>query len=353
LTVLEPPAELIGLPKQPDGVPWPTKEWPRGPLPSHVDAESLESLLDRAFGPDPDPGFHESFATLVVHRGQLVVERYGPNIDATTPLLSWSMAKSVTHALVGILVAEGRLDPAERAPVPEWSDPADPRSHITLDHLLHMTDGLEFNETYAIDDADAEWSHCVDMLFGAGKDAPAAYALARPALHQPGTVFNYSSGTTNIVAHIVCDLIGRGNQAVAWMREHLFSLIGMNSASPGFDERGDFVGSSYLHATAEDWARFGLLNLRGGVWDGREVIPPKWVDAARSTRAQDNDGKFYGSHWWTSEDGRGRFYASGFEWQRVACIPSSDLVVVRLGKTPEESYETPRAWFEELIEAFD
>ncbi|MEQ8842840.1 MAG: serine hydrolase [Acidimicrobiales bacterium] len=355
MSLLDPPVTLHPLPPQADDVPWPTTDWPTGPIPDSVDRDALDALLDRAFGPDPDPGFGESHATIVVKSGRIVVERYGLDIDETTPLLSWSMAKSVTHALVGILVEAGRLAPDERAAVPEWSDPDDPRHGITLRHLLRMTDGLEFNEAYALPASGegAPWSHCIDMLFGEGMDDPAGYAAARPLAHPPGTVFNYSSGTSNIVARIVGDLIGRGDEARTWMHEHLFAPIGMTSADPRFAESGDFVGSSYLYATARDWARFGLLHLRGGHWDDRQLVPAEWVDSGRATRARDVDGGEYGEHWWTSSDGRGRFYASGFEWQRVACVPSSDLVVVRLGKTAEEDYPTPVAWFDELLALFD
>ncbi len=357
MTILQQPDDLVPLPSQPPDAPWPTDAWVRGPLAPEVDESELERLLDRAFGPTPEPGFGESHATILVHRGRLVAERYGPGVDETTPLLSWSMAKSITHALVGILVDQGRLDLHGPAPVAEWADEKDPRHHITLDHLLRMVDGLDFNETYSLP-ADAEandtdWSHCIDMLFGAGADAPARYAAARPLRHEPGTVFNYSSGTTNIVARVVGDLIGRGAEATAWMHEHLFEPIGMTSATPTYDTDGNFVGSSYLHATARDWARFGLLHLRGGAWNGRQVIPRAWVDYGRATRAiDDEDATRYGAHWWTADDETGRFHASGFEWQRVVCVPSSDLVAVRLGKTPETDYATPREWFDEVIALF-
>ncbi len=355
MPILEPPASLHPLPPQPTGTPWPTTEWPIGPVPDGVDAAALQALLDRAFGADPDPGFGESFATIVVKSGRIVAERYGPGVDESTPLLSWSMAKSITHALVGLLVDEGRLDPDARAAVPEWADANDPRHEITLRQLLRMTDGLSFNETYKIPDdgGDAPWSHCIDMLFGEGQADPAAYTAARPLTHPPGTHFNYSSGTSNLVARIVGDHIGRGDDARAWMHQHLFEPIGMHSADPQFADSGDFIGSSYLYATARDWARFGLLYLRGGEWDGRRILPRQWVDDARTTRARDEDGAEYGEHWWTYPDGRGRFFASGFEWQRVACVPTSDLVVVRLGRTPEDDYPTPVAWFDELIALFD
>jgi len=330
-----------------------------GDLPDFVDADVFGALVDRAFGPQPEPAFGESHALLVVHHGRIVAERYGPGYDETTPLLSWSMAKSVLHALVGILADQGRLDPNAPAAVPEWSGPDDPRAAITLIDLLRMVDGLDFNETYALPDPqstdkpETAWSHCIDMLFGAGAADVAGYASGRPLAAAPGTRFNYSSGTSNIVARIVGDLIGGPTKAPDWMCSHLFDPIGMTSAQATFDAAGTFVGSSYFHATARDWARFGLLYLRGGKWDGHQVVPRDWVDQCRQTTAIDDDGGRYGTHWWTTDDGRGTFYASGFEIQRVICVPANDLVVVRLGKTPQELYETPKSWLNDLIALFD
>ncbi|MEO0492117.1 MAG: serine hydrolase [Actinomycetota bacterium] len=348
-----PLADLPPLPPQPTGVPWPTTDWSTGSLPDHVDAIELEGILDRAFGDEPDPGFGESHATVVVHEGRIVAERYGGEATPETPLLSWSMAKSVTHSLVGILVDQGRLDLDAPAPVPAWAN--DERHEITLRHLLRMVDGLDFNETYAIpaDGEDAAWSHCIDMLFGDGVDDVAGYTIGRPRKHAPGAVFNYSSGTTNVVARIVGDIIGAPDAMRAWMNETLFHPIGIRSADPTFDAAGTFVGSSYLHMTARDWARYGLLHLRGGAWDGAQVLPRDWVEDERRAWAVDDEGNHYGTHWWVAEDGRGTFFCSGFELQRVLCVPTTDLVVIRLGKTPEADYDTPKAWLEEIIALFD
>ena len=356
MAILEPVPldQLPALPSQPAGVPWPTREWPTGSLPDRVRSTDLEAILDRAFGAEPDPGFGESHALIVVHEGRIVAERYGGDSTPDTPLLSWSMAKSVVHSLVGILVETGRLSPDEAAPIATWAD--DSRSAITLRHLLRMADGLDFNEVYALPDDDADdvgWSHCIDMLFGAGTDDVAGYAMARPAKHPPGSAFNYSSGTTNIVARIVGDVVGGPDAMRTWMNEALFRPIGITSADPTFDATGTFVGSSYLHMTARDWARYGLLNLRGGTWDETQIVPRAWVEDARRAWAVDDEGNHYGTHWWVGDDERGSFWCSGFEFQRVLCVPTSDLVVVRLGKTPEEDYETPRAWLNEIVALFD
>ena len=363
MTILDPvPVDhLPPLPSQPAGVPWPTREWPTGSLPDHVDPSELEELLAQAFGGKPDPRFGASYATIVVHHGRIVAERYGPDVTPDTPLLSWSMAKSVTHSLVGILVDQGRLELDAPAPVDAWrTDPADPRSRITLRQLLRMTDGLDFNEEYTIDESgdshgpdDPGWSHCIDMLFGTGASDVAGYAAARPARHEPGTAFNYSSGTTNIVSRIISDRVGDRDALRAWMDEVLLAPIGIRTAEPTFDDAGTFVGSSYLHMTARDWARYGLLNLRGGEWDGTQVLPRAWVEDGRRAWAVDDDGSHYGTHWWVHEDGRGTFFCSGFEIQRVICVPTSDLVIVRLGKTPQEDYDIPKRWLDDIIALFD
>lgn len=367
MTILDPPdGPLVELPRQPAGVAWPTTAWPTGDPDPDIDTDLLERLLDRAVGSDADPDLAVTSAVVVVHQGRLVAERYGTDregepVDADSRLLSWSMAKSVTHALVGVLVGEGRLDPDAPAPVGEWADPDDPRHTITVDHLLRMVDGLDFCESYelAAEGADdVPFSHCIDMLFGAGADDVAAYAACRPAAHPPGTVFNYSSGTTNIVSRIVADTVGlRGEQFGTWMREVLFAPLGMGSAEPRFDAAGVFVGSSYLYATARDFARFGLLYLRGGTWDGKQIVPRHWVDAARTPRARDDtDGRLYGSHWWVWGDRRGTFWASGYEGQRIVCVPASDLVIVRCGITPAPEPGAPDAlgdWLESLIAVFD
>ncbi len=365
MTILDTPAApLVELPTQPDDVAWPTRTWPTADPPAGIDTRHLDDLLGRALGPGADPALGVTSALLVVHRGRLVVERYGTDrdghpVDADTTLLSWSMAKSVIHALVGILVGEGRLDPGAPAPVAEWSDPDDPRHAITLDHLLRMVDGLDFRESYELPDDGHEvpFSHCIDMLFGAGADDVAAYAASRPAAHRPGTVFNYSSGTTNIVSRIVADTVAhRGDQLVAWMRERLFDPLGMTSAAPRCDAAGVFVGSSYLYSSARDFARFGLLYLRGGTWDGTPIVSRAWVDAARTARARDTDGRLYGAHWWVDDDGRGTFRASGYEGQRIVCVPASDLVVVRLGVTPAPGPGDPDPladWVADLVAVFD
>ena len=341
-----PPA--ITLPPQGADVPWPTAGWPTGSLPGEVEA-GLDRLLDEAFGdhePSHEP-YGQSLAFVAVRGGRLVAERYGPTSGPDDRLISWSMAKSVTHALVGLLVGDGRLDIDRPADVPEWAGAtggaADPRSAVTVDQLLTMTSGLLFNEDYV----DEATSHCIDMLFGTGQDDVGGYAAALPLEAEPGTRFNYSSGTTNILCRLLADHVGSGQAFEAWMRRRLLDPIGVD-ARLTFDGAGTWVGSSFLHATARDFAKFGLLYLRDGVWDGARILPEGWVDLARTARARDDeDGSCYGAHWWIWTD-PSVFYAAGYETQRIIVDPAADLVLVRLGKTPAELGPNVDRWLEQV-----
>lgn len=347
-------APLLSLPAPPDGVPWPTDRWPTGPPPP-----GLEAVVAEVF--DDEERYGTTYGVAVVQGGRLLLERYGgalPHLDRppepvepSTPLLSWSMAKSVLHAAVGVLVGEGRLALAEPAGVPGWDDE---RAAITLDQLLQMRDGLRWAEDYV----DAGVSDVIEMLFGAGQSDVAAYAQARPLAHEPGTVFNYSSGTSNIVAGIVGRAVGSGDHVRSFLHDRLLHPIGMRSAEPRLDDAGTFVGSSFVYATAQDWARFGTLYLRDGVWDGTRLLPEGWVDHGRRVRSVDpDDGGLYGAHWWIDQldTDRGTFRASGYEGQMVAVCPALDAVVVRLGRTPEPQ-PTPAhlpVWRKRVLDALE
>ncbi len=321
---------LSALPAQPGDVAWPTSAWPEAQPAGDVEAAALRRELDRlASGKRGDPT-GETHALAVVHRGQLVAERYGAEHDPDESLCSWSMAKSITHALVGILVREGRLDVHAPAPVPAWQDPGDPRRAITLEHLLRMCDGLEFSEDYV----DQGVSHVIEMLFGAGKDDVRAYAEARPPAHAPGSVWSYSSGTSNVVSGILGRMLGGEPGLRAFMTAELFGPLGMQSAEPRFDAAGNFIASSFVFATARDFARFGLLYLRDGLWEGRRILPPGWVDHGR-TPTPESKGE-YGAHWWLAMDGSGIWNASGYNGQYLVIDSLRDLLVVRLGASGPE-----------------
>jgi CubicO group peptidase (beta-lactamase class C family) len=350
--------DLVPLPSQPDGVPWPTAEWPEGPVPAGA-AEPLDALAGSMF--DDQDRFGTTFAVVVVHRGVLVAERYGSVIEhwdaddepvtRDTRLLSWSKAKSILHAAVGILVGEGRLalDDPVGPRVPEWSADDDPRGAITLEHLLTMRDGLDFLEDYV----DADRSDVIDMLFGSGQADVAHHAADRALAHEPGTVFNYSSGTSNIVSGIVAREVGPGEPYEAFLRERLFDPIGMRSARPKLDDAGTFIGSTFVYATAHDFARFGTLYLRDGAWEGERVLPEGWVDHGRRARSYDEeDGRWHGAHWWVVGDDLGTFWANGYEGQSTLVCPGLDLVVVRLGRSQRAHYPALFAWRTAVVDAF-
>jgi CubicO group peptidase (beta-lactamase class C family) len=348
--------DLVPLPPQPDGVPWPTTAWPEGPPPAGV-AATLDDLLDRACD-DAGP-LATTYAVVVVHKGAVVAERYQGQLahfdralDPVTPetrLLSWSMAKSMLHAVVGLLVGDGVVDLDRPADVPEWSDSADPRHAITLRQLLAMRDGLDFVEDYV----DERVSDVIEMLFGAGKDDVAHFAADRPLAAPPGDRFNYSSGTSNIISAAVARLLGHGAPYAQFLRERLFEPLGMHSAEPELDTTGTWVASSYVRATARDFARFGLLYLRDGVWDGVRLLPEGWVDYGRTVQSIDPEDGPYGAHWWgVAGDTVGTFRASGYEGQSITICPTHDLVVVRLGKTAAAHYPDLTAWRADVVRAF-
>lgn len=336
--------DLAPLPAQPEGVPWPDVDWPIGE-PTDVKHRKLAKLVDAAFAAEPPAALGLTRALLIVQHGRVVVERYGPGVTneftdehepdgPDTTLISWSMAKSMLQIAIGIAqrTHEIRLD--SRIPVPEWDDHDDERHGITWHHLLHMASGLSWMEEYSTD----RGSDVIGMLFGDGQHDMAAYAAAFPPAARPGSQFLYSSGTTNIVARALQHVLGlQGDEQgmTQWLRDNLFAPIGMTSATPKFDDAGTWVASSYVYATARDFARFGLMALRGGTWDGHEIVPASWIDSARHPiRLDTGHANGYGSHWWVHDDGLGTFAAHGYEGQRITCVPMRDLVVVRLGKTP-------------------
>ncbi len=281
------------------------------------DTVALRQAVGMAFG---DNGEKETGtrAVIVVHNGRIVAERYAPGFNRHTKLTGWSMAKSVTNALIGILVREGKLNIAEPAPVDSWQ--ADERSKITIENLMRMNSGLKWWEFYGGP------SDATRMLYKE-KDM-GEYAMKSSPGHKPGEVFDYSSGTTNILSSIIRRTIGDSGY-YRFPYEQLFYRIGMYSVVMEPDADGTFVGSSYCYATTRDWARFGLLYLQDGIWNGQRILPERWVDFTRS-------GEGYGAQWWLNRGGRfphmerDCYWCEGYEGQFIWVIPSKALVVVRM-----------------------
>jgi CubicO group peptidase (beta-lactamase class C family) len=243
------------------------------------------------------------------------------------------MAKSFTNAIAGIMVKEGRLDIHHKTGIASWQN--DGRSQITLNDLMQMQSGLEWNEEYG------NRSDVTLMLYNSGDVAN--FALSRPLNHPSGTYWQYSSGSTNIVCYLMRKKFSNDNAYHSYPAEQLFNKIGMPDAIFETDPAGTFIGSSYIYATARDFARFGLLYLHHGVFNGERILPEGWVGYT-STPASVSQGK-YGSCFWLN---RSKFYPSapsdmyscnGHDGQRIFIIPSKDLVIVVLGYSPKPDHQ--------------
>lgn len=361
------PGALTPLPAQAADVAWPTTAWPVGPLPAGVNSDKIDAAL--AVVAKPQPHLGETRAVVIIHRGVLVTERYMTGYGPDTPLLSWSMAKSITHALLGIAVRRGLIDIDKPMGNPRW--PAgDTRAQIPWRNWINMIDGQDYHE---IGVSDQTRSDAAKMLYGPGRLDVAAYSASLPLSHPPATHWNYNSAGINLIADALGRVLAPGTTGAdrrakmsAVMKAELFAPIGMTSAQPEFDATGTFVGSAFVYATARDWARFGLLYLRDGVWQGNRILPEHWVDFAR-TKTPVDDCDVYGAGFWiTPASGGGKpnraltqtgprdlFVAQGHEGQLVVIVPSKDLVVVRLGHLADLSGWQPLgAWVAQLVQLF-
>lgn len=316
--------------------PWPMGDAPSArPRPPGIDEARLAAAVDRMFA-EPNPLHKQrTRAVVVLYDGEIVAERYGAGFSQQQRFPAWSMSKSVLHALYGIAVREGKLSIKEPAPIPAWRAEGDPRGAITIDMLLRMSSGLRYTEYDFVPPVDL----CT-MLFL--RPSAADFAMSAPLAKAPDTRWAYSSATANILSAILRQAYGDDAYYVLPYRE-LFNKIGMRSAVVEADASGTFVFSSFLHATARDYARFGLLYMQDGVWQGERILPEGWVAYARTPTPTARRHE-YGAHWWLASDGeRARaqargvtlpddtFYAEGFEGQRIFVIASRKLVVVRLG----------------------
>lgn len=289
------------------------------------DLSAVDLALDQAFSPE-----HDTMAVVVLHGGELVAERYASGIDSATPLPGWSMAKSVTATLVGLLVKRGQLDVNQPGIVPEWRDHKDGGEKVTLDHLLRMTSGLD-----VVEDQSGADPKNTQMLFT--EPDSAAYAARRGLKAAPGTHWEYMSGSTVLVSRAVVDATGGTlESSQAFLREELLKPLGAASLVMEPDAAGTFIGSSFVLASAHDWAKLGQLYLNDCVWEGERLLPDGWRDYVTRNTPESGTNS-YGAGFWTLEQKdieglpRDTFYANGFQGQWVIVIPSRSLVVVRLG----------------------
>ena len=302
-------------------------------LPTEINPQ-LEAAIAEAFEEPDSAHLRRTRAVVVVHKGRVIAERYAPGFGPDTPLPGWSMTKSVLSALVGAAAHQHDISLDASVPIAEWQGPGDPRAFISWRHLLEMSSGLRFDEDMANPLAD------VTRMLLAERDM-AAFAARKDLLATPGSSWRYSSGSSNIVSRALRTILGE-DEYRGFPRRALFDRIGMSSALIESDASGTWVGSSFMYATARDWARFGMLYLKDGIWNGERILPEGWVRFTAAPAPADLR-EAYGAHFWLSvpdEYNAGSvrlppdaFHAVGHEGQFVTIIPSGDVVVVRLGRT--------------------
>lgn len=308
---------------------------------------ALIAALDHEFANPGPEGPRLTKAVVIVHNGRIIAERYAPGYEVETPMLGWSMTKSVTNALVGILVREGKLSMTGPAPVAPWALPTDPHHKISVDNMLRMNSGLTFGQSLT-----QNWKTAFDptaqMVFATPDMA--AVAERAPVGSPPGTVWRYSNGNTMLLSRIVRDAVGGDAASVLrFVRAELFDKLGMTRPTLEFDAVGTPLGATHLWAPPRDWARLGMLYLSDGVIGGVRILPAGWVDySARLTPGSEDLG--YGAGFWTNRGDqkaasrdrphmpRDSFMAQGSLGQYVIVIPSAQLVIVRMGiaRTPGE-----------------
>ncbi|PSR11635.1 MAG: serine hydrolase [Bacteroidetes bacterium] len=296
-------------------------------LPPQLDTAALNAAVDQAFKPLPGGGTR---AVIVLYQGQVIAERYAPGFDQHTLLLGWSMTKSITNALVGIMVKNGLLRLEQDHLFAEWKE--DERAQITLADLLHMNSGLAWNEAYG------SMSDATRMLY-LEPDMP-AYTRQRSLAYPPNTFWEYASGTTNLLSNLIRQTLTDAHYAT-FARDSLFAKVGMTSALIESDQGGTQVGSSYGWARAADWARFGQLYLQDGVWNGERILPEGWVSYS-CIPAVGSEGTYGAQIWLRSDDAAhapaDAFMFRGFQDQRIVVIPSRQCVLLRIGTNADKTF---------------
>jgi CubicO group peptidase (beta-lactamase class C family) len=331
------------------------------------DAAVSEVVLKQSVAPFfDDPMMAETRALVIMHGGILVAERYAPGYNADSKLISWSMAKSVTATLVGMMIADGRLALDEPAPIAAWQVRGDERRKITIRHLLYMASGLDHTE--GVDEAAGIPIYDGDtprMLFMDGRDDVAHYAETRILEAQPGTKFEYSSATSHILVDVMTRALtdSKDPLVLEYAKGRLFDPLGMSSMTPEFDKAGTMLGGSMMHATARDWAKLGEFLRNNGSVRGAQLLPVSWVKFMRTSSPQD---AAYGGHIWLNKkrpEGRDQvlfpdkgpsdvFSMIGHLGQFVLVSPQNKLVVVRLGKTVDAELDPVSNQLAKVVSVF-
>nr|WP_315205964.1 serine hydrolase [uncultured Flavobacterium sp.] len=312
--------------------PYGNKE-PKDTVFANVDYTKLNAAVANAFDKKGELK-KRTRSLLVIYKDKIIAEKYDTGFDKNSKILGWSMTKSITSAMFGILEKQRKFDIDAPAPIPEWKN--DNRKSITTSDLLHMNSGLEWEEKYdRICDA-------TEMLFQA--EDMTRSQLEKPAAFKPNTRWNYSSGTTNLLSGILRKQFKTHQEYLDFWYSALIDKIGMNSMVIETDMAGNYVGSSYGWATTRDWSKFGLLYLHNGNWNGEQIFNEGWAKYT-ATPTNTSDGR-YGAHFWLNAGGtfqdvpKDMYFCSGYQGQMILIIPSLDLVVVRMGlkESPEFNF---------------
>lgn len=331
-----------------------------------VNRTSLARAVDRLFSADDTA---ETRAVVVLSQGRIVAERYAPPYHENTRFVSWSMAKTITGTMIGMLVADGRLRLDESVPIPAWQRPGDPRGEITLRQLLQMRSGLRHIEA----DGPAWQTDTARMLFLDGRDDMAAYAEAQPLEAEPGRKWEYSSATTVILADLAARVLIANPDPAAntpearrrvvgdYLRTRLFDPLGMKSMIPEYDAAGTLIGGSLIHGTARDWAKFGEFLRNEGAIKGAQLVPSGWVEFMTQPNPRN---PAYGAQLWLNRApdkdaaspfpgaGQSVFSLNGHLGQFVVVSPARGVVVVRLGKTDEGAHAPVRKAIANIVKLF-
>jgi CubicO group peptidase (beta-lactamase class C family) len=329
-----PELTMAPLPGDPATIAWPNGDLVEDTsLPSGVDADALDAASSWAF--DRESPEQVTLSLMVVHRGKILHERYAPGVEMNTKTRTWSTAKSIASTLMGMMVDEGRMD--LDAPLGfEWypqtrSPETDPRNAITLRHVLNMSSGLE-----TIDNSGLEYATGSGLSYWAGASSITG-ARSRALIREPGTFWDYENYDTLLGLYAMKLALGDDQTYLEFPRRRLLDKIGMRNTLLSTDRFGDFIMSSQVYTNARDLARFGLLYLNGGVWDGERLVSEEWIDFVRTPAPSTADtGNQYGGQWWLVPDGRDdvpqdAYSTAGNRGQYVVVVPSHDLVIVRRG----------------------
>lgn len=299
---------------------------------SNIDYKKLNVAIENAFDKNGEKK-KRTRSVIVIYKDKIIAEKYADGFNKNSKILGWSMTKSITGTLFGILQKQDKIDITQPAPIDEWKN--DERSKITTNNLLQMNSGLEWEENYSkICDA-------TKMLFI--EEDMTKLQINKPLVGKPNNTWNYSSGTTNLLSGILRKQFKTHQEYLDFWYTNLLDKIGMNSAIVETDMAGNFVGSSYGWATTRDWAKFGLLYLHKGNWNGEQIFDESWTKYV-STPTNTSNGN-YGAQFWLNTGGRfpnvpkDMFYASGFQGQMVAIFPSNDLVIVRMGLKEDPEFD--------------